>query len=77
MEVRKGNLFCLARGHIMQSKVFLLLQEITSGITECNKASLCAKGCPNLQCQRLESFVTHATLQVFTKPPELEKITWK
>ena len=61
----------MARRHIVQSKVFLLLQEITSGATECNKASLYAEGCPNLQCQRLESFVTDATLQVFTEPPKL------
>ena len=73
MEVRKGNLFCLERGHVVQSKVFLLLQEITAGTTECNKASLCVEGCPSLQCQRLESFVTDATLQVFTKPPELRE----
>ena len=32
-----------------------------------------AKGCPNLQCQRPESFVTDAALQVFTKPPELRE----
>ena len=71
MEVGKGNLLCFARGPILQSKVLLLLQEITSGTKECNKASLCTEGWHNLQCQRLESFMTEATLQVCTETPKL------
>ena len=71
MEVGKGNLLCFARGHILQSKVLLLLQEITSGTKQCNKASLCVEGWPNLQCQRLESFMTKAALQVCTETPKL------
>ena len=71
MEVGKGNLLCFARGHILQSKVLLLLHWITSGTKECNKASLCAEGWPNLQCQRLELFMTEAALQVCTETPKL------
>ena len=48
-------------------------QETTSGTIECNKASLYAEGCPNLQCQRFESSVTVATIQAFAEPPELRE----
>ena len=72
MEVGKGNFLYFAKGHILQSKVLLLLQEITLGTKECNKASLCAEGWPNLQCQRIESFMTEAALQVCTKTLELK-----
>ena len=50
-----------------------MLQEATSGTIECNKASLCAEGCPNLQCQRLESSVMDATVQAFAEPPKLRE----
>ena len=46
---------------------------LTSGTIECNKASLYAEGCPNLQCQRFESSVTVATIQAFAEPPELRE----
>lgn len=45
-----GNLFCLARGQIEQSKTLLLLQKLISNTIGCNKASLCEKGWPNLLC---------------------------
>ena len=73
MEVGKGNLFCLARGHIVQSKVLLLMQETISGTIECNKASLCVEGCPKLKCQKLESSVIDAVVQAFIEPPKLRE----
>ena len=53
IDAGKGNLFCLARGQTKQSKVFLILQLMTSGTRECNKTNLCGEGWPNLQCHRL------------------------
>ena len=52
VEEWNGNLFCLAREKKEQSKTLLLLQKPISGTIDCNKASLCEEGWPNLLCHR-------------------------
>ena len=59
----KGNLFCLAGGQTIQSKVLLLLHETILGTIDYNRDILWLEGCPNLLCQRLVLFRTELGLQ--------------
>ena len=71
----KGNLFCLARGQIEQSKVLLILQVMTFGTSDCDKTNLCGEGWPNLQCHKLVLSTSDVQEFVGKYRPQLIELT--
>ena len=75
IDTRKGNLFCLARGQIEQSKVLLILQVMTFGTSDCDKTNLCGEGWPNLQCHKLVLSTSDVQEFVGKYRPQLIELT--